>query len=59
MKTKLLSTLLTLALVFSLFAALPLTAAADTPPSAYCDIGPRANTGDDPVNGIYVSPHRQ
>jgi len=53
---KRLSIILTLALVFSLFAAMPLAAEAAPPPISLFNIGPRANNYDDPATGIYVSP---
>ena len=48
-KNKKLSVLLELIIAICVFVAIPTTAYA-------VNVGPRANTADDPVNGIYVSP---
>jgi len=51
-----LSPLLAAAMAFGLVAVTPLTAQA-APETTFGHVGPRANAGDDPANGIYVSPN--
>jgi len=53
---RLLSAISAAALAFSLFAAAPLTSEAADLKSSPGNVGPRANSGNDPANGIYVSP---
>ena len=53
---KSISIILAAAMAFGLFAAMPPAAGAAVPTDTPFDIGPRADTGDDPANAIYVSP---
>ena len=54
--TRLISMILAAALALGLLAAMPPSAKAADPQSSRLEVGPRANTADDPANGIYVSP---
>ena len=53
---RLLSALLAMVMVFGLFTVMPMTLEAAAGMTPLSNVGPRGNSGDDPVNGIYVSP---